>query len=229
MRIPRIEGKISGVRRTDHCNLYDIPISRNPGVLLLRRHPDVNTIYLVGTDEGCVNRCSTNYLHQHIESFLVHDGPVYSLQFSPFCSKIFLTCGADWCARIWADGITEPLITLSTEMACVRGAAWSPINSTIIASIVNNEVCIWDIKRKTYKPSSVTLADKCQRFEMLEFTRNGNQLVLADVDGNIYVYSLEGMPFSPFDQLKLLVRSIEKALITKPGLLKKLKKIGEPF
>ncbi|XP_015596572.1 WD repeat-containing protein 78 [Cephus cinctus] len=229
MRISRVEGKIRGVKRTNHCAVYDIPISRNSGALLLKRHPTLSNIYFVGSDEGCVHRCSTNYLHQHIEGFLAHDGPIYSMEFSPFCSKIFLTCGADWCTRIWAEGIFEPLITLSTQMACVRAATWSPTISTVIACTVNNEICLWDIKRKTYVPTSITISTHAERFLLLEFTKNGSQLVAADIDGAIYVYSLEGMPFPPYNQTRVLVNSIERALITKPALLRKLKKLGEPF
>ena len=64
---------------------------------------------------------------------------------------------------------------------------------------------------------------------MVDFTANGNQLVAADVKGVVYVYNLEGMPFPPYNQQQVLVDSIEKALITKPILLKNLKKLGSPF
>ncbi|CAL7947636.1 unnamed protein product [Xylocopa violacea] len=229
MRIFRIEGTLAGVDRTVQCNLYDIFINRSPGALVLRNHPTLSTIYYIGSDEGCLYKCSTNYLYQHIDSFLAHDGPIYSMMFSPFCSKIFLTCGADWCIRIWVEGLTEPLITLSTVMACVRYAAWSPIHSTIIVSIVNNEICIWDIRRKTHKPASVTVSPKHARFVMADFTADGNQLVVADVEGAVYVYNLEGMPFPPYNKEQVLVESIERALVTKPILLKNLKKLGPPF
>ncbi|XP_011694764.1 PREDICTED: WD repeat-containing protein 78-like isoform X1 [Wasmannia auropunctata] len=229
MRLYRIEGKLAGVSRTDHCVAYDVPISRQPGALILRRHPIVSNVYFVGSDEGCVYRCSTNYLRQHIDSFLAHDGPIYSFEFSPFCQKLFLTCGADWCIRVWAESIAEPLITLSTAMACVRNACWSPTCSTIIASVVNDQICVWDIYRKTHTPTSVTVSPNGARLIAVDFTANGNQLVIADVEGTVYVYNLEGMPFPPYDQTKILIEAIHKALATKPELLRKLKKLGPPF
>lgn len=229
MRLYRVEGKLGGISRTDHCVVYDVPISHQPSAFILRRHPITNDIYFVGSDEGCVYRCSVNYLHQHVDSFVAHDGPIYSFEFSPFCQKLFLTCGADWCIRIWAEGFTEPLITLSTAMACVRNACWSPICSTIIASIVNDQICVWDIHRKTHVPASVTTSTNGTRLVAADFTANGNQLVVADIEGVVYVYNLEGMPFPLYDQTKVLIESVYKALASKPELLKKLKKLGPPF
>ncbi|XP_011061701.1 PREDICTED: WD repeat-containing protein 78-like [Acromyrmex echinatior] len=229
MRLYRVEGKLSGVSRTDHCVAYDVPINRQPSALILRRHPIVSNIYFVGSDEGCIYRCSTNYLRQHVDSFLAHDGPIYSFEFSPFCQKLFLTCGADWCIRIWAENLTEPLITLSTAMACVRNACWSPKSSTIIASIVNDQICMWDIRRKTHIPASIKISPNRTRLVAASFTANGNQLVIADIEGAVYIYNLEGMPFPPYDQTKVLIESIHKALTTKPELLRKLKKLGPLF
>lgn len=225
MKIPRIEGKIEGVKRTIYRISNDVPISRNPAALILRKHPTLATIYFIGTDEGGIYRCSTNYLYQHIECFVAHNGSVNAMEFSPHCSKIFLTAGADWCTRIWVEGITEPLITLTTEMSWVRCAAWCPTNSTIIATIVKNEICLWDIKRKIYKPTSITVLPRDCTLLMIEFTKNGNQLVAADNKGAIYIYNLEGMPFPPFNQVQILMTSIEKALVTKPSLFKKFKKL----
>lgn len=229
MKISKIEDKILGVSRSDQCIPYDILMSQSTGALVLCQHPTLSSIYFVGSDEGAIYRCSKNYLYHHIESFLAHDGPIYRMEFSRFCPKLFLTCGADWCTRIWIEGLTEPLITLSTTLACVPYATWCPTYSTIIASIVNNEICIWNIKRRTYAPLSVTRSPNEARLVKVGFTDNGKQMVTADVQGAVYIYNLEGIPFSPYNQEEILIESIKRALSTKPDLLKKLQKSGPPF
>lgn len=68
--------------------------------------------------------------------------------------QIFLTCGADGAVRLWACDVFEPLITMTTGPTAVVDAAWSPTNSTIIASLSGPCMSLWDLRRKTYYPAS---------------------------------------------------------------------------
>ncbi|KAJ9595998.1 hypothetical protein L9F63_012819 [Diploptera punctata] len=229
MRVSRREGKVKGIDQTRKCRAHDIPVSRNPAALILTRHPTDPNIYYVGTDEGCIHKCSINYLHHHIDIFQAHAGPVYSMEFSPFCSKLFLTCGADWCVRIWCEGIEEPLLTLKATMEAVQDARWSPINSTVLASVSGNQLHFWDIRRKLLVPASTTVTS-CENINiLLAFTVSGLNVVVGDNSGAVHMYGLEDMPFPPFYQESMLVRAIKRALTTRPNLLKALKKIGKPF
>ena len=135
-------GNIPGVNRTKPCYGQDIPIKRHPGVLILRIHPENRKNYVVGTEEGCVLQCSTAQPNLHFNSFFAHNGPCYSIEYSPFCSKLLLTCGADWRIRIWAEGLENPLMEFGTGMTTVSAATWSPKNSTVFASATFNEVHI---------------------------------------------------------------------------------------
>jgi WD40 repeat protein len=228
MLVTRVVGKVKGIDQTRKCRAYDIPVTRHPSALVLTRHPVETLTYFVGTDEGCIHKCSIS-LHQHLDIFAAHNGPVYSMQFSPFCSKIFLTCGADWCVRIWSEGVGQPLLTLNTSMEAVQGAAWSPVNATIIASISGNNIHFWDIRRKICAPGSTTTSPTESRNLMVQFTSSGLNVVVGDSDGTVHVYGLQDMPFSPFYQETVLVQSIKDALVTRPELLTILKKIGKPF
>nr|CAD7401198.1 unnamed protein product [Timema poppensis] len=226
MRVRRVEGKVKGIEQPRRCHPQDIPVSRYPAALVLARHPEDPLTYYVATDEGCVHKCSFNYLHQHLDLFLAHAGPVYAIQFSPFHRKLFLTCGADWYVRIWGEGITEPIVTLGSSMEPVQGAAWSPSHSTVLASISGSSVCLWDIQRKTISPSSTVCSPANTHNTVVQFTASGLNLLVGDVEGGVHVFALESMPFKPFFQKNAIVNSLCKELTAKQELLDKVLKLG---
>lgn len=222
MRILPIEGKLKGVYQPRHCPVTDVPISKCSAALVLTKHSVDRDLYYVGTDEGTIHRCSRNYLNQHIDMFLAHNGPVYGCEFSPFWERLFLTCGADWCTTIWAENITQPLITLSKSMETVEDAAWCPANSTIIANISGNDIFLWDIQRRTYLPASCHKSPTNCRNTLIKFTDSGRNLVVADIEGNVHIFTLEDMPFPPFYQAEMLMQVIKKSLITRTDLITQL-------
>lgn len=105
MRVPKSDGKLKGYESLVKCSNLSIPVSRYEAAFFITPNPNKETIYYVGTYKGVIHRCSTNYFNQHLDNFLAHDGPVYVMKFSPFCDKISATCGDDWHARIWGEGI----------------------------------------------------------------------------------------------------------------------------
>merc|ERR1712139_426796 len=59
------------------------------------------SVYMVGTEDGLVHKCSTSYNEQYLETYYGHSGPVYKVRCNPFWSHAFLTCSADWTMRLW--------------------------------------------------------------------------------------------------------------------------------
>jgi dynein intermediate chain 4, axonemal len=93
------EGNIEGLSVV-HPGKDHIKANRHPQALCLTVHPSTPNIYFVGTDEGCLFTCSTNHPHQHISILQAHRGSIYSIEYSPWSPKIFLTCGSDWLGTI---------------------------------------------------------------------------------------------------------------------------------
>lgn len=60
-----------------------------------------SSMYLVGTEDGAIHRCSKSYSEQYLDSYYGHSGPVYKVRCNPFWSDIFLSCSADWSAKLW--------------------------------------------------------------------------------------------------------------------------------
>ena len=58
-------------------------------------------IFLVGTEEGKVHKCSKAYTNQYLDTTDAHHMAVYKIAWNTFHPKIYLTCSADWTVKIW--------------------------------------------------------------------------------------------------------------------------------
>lgn len=97
------EGELKGIKLIRKCPVPGLPLTNFPGALVYAKHPVDPNIYFIGASNGVVHKCSKNFFHQHLDSFIAHDGPVKQAKFSPFCNQLLLTCGDDWFARVWLD------------------------------------------------------------------------------------------------------------------------------
>merc|ERR1719409_669111 len=111
------------------------------------------SLYVVGTEEGNVHKCSVSYNEQYLETYMGHSGPVYKVAWSPFVSSAFLSCSADWTIRVWHQDVTRPMLTLQSSADFVADLQWSPANSTIFASVTGDGlVNVWDMSISTLDP-----------------------------------------------------------------------------
>ncbi|XP_063921655.1 dynein axonemal intermediate chain 4-like [Zophobas morio] len=220
------EGKLKGIKYLKKCEGKDISITGFDQARCLALHPTDPSTYFVGTDEGVVHRCSTNYYNEHMDLFKAHDGAIHTIRFSPFANKLYLTCGDDFRARLWVDGISEPLVTTTRSLLPALDVDWSPENPTVIATIRGTDILVWDLQRKMYQSQSVQKSPKGVFNTVCRFTTNGRCLMVGDMGGNVYVYSLEDMPIRPFFPENLILQSLKRLLVTRPDLLKKLRKLG---
>ncbi|XP_054257078.1 dynein axonemal intermediate chain 4-like [Macrosteles quadrilineatus] len=229
MTLGRPHGKIHGIEEPRKCFARSVIASRQPAAEVLVRHPTDPQVYLVGSTEGCVYVCCVHHRHDYQDVFVAHNGPIYNIQFNPFCSKVFLTCGADWCIRIWAESVYQPLITLESGMTAVQDALWSPLHSTVIVSITGTFVELWDIRRRISKPMSSVRTPSASHNNVLHFSANEFNICIGDADGNVHVMAMAEMPFSPSYQEGVLVDAIHAALTARPDVLDTLRKLGPPF
>nr|XP_021180948.2 dynein axonemal intermediate chain 4 [Helicoverpa armigera] len=224
MRICTFEGKLTGLETTKPCLKVDIPITRYPAVLCMIWHPTIDHCYLVGTDEGCIHRCSTHYMNQHMDVFRAHEGPVNGMCISPFMPQLLASCGADSAIRLWIDGMDDFIMTLTCQSA-VNGIAFCPINSTILLSTSGNTLSVWDLRRKIHMPCAEYTFPGNVTLIFVDFAASGHNVFVGDTLGRLHTFHLEDTPIPPFDQKKMLNQAIRKALCTRPLMLKQLDKL----
>lgn len=226
MLLERVEGTIEGLPM-EPKKYPKLQANRHPQALTLESDPVHSQLYFIGTDEGCIRKCSIFYPNQHQQLLQVHKYAVSSMEFSPWSPRIFLTCGTDWYIRIWIEDILEPIIELTSGLEPVQCAHWCPDNSTIIAATKRSKLEVWDITINVLLP--VTSHDVCSggtSLTLCEFTKCGKSIVAGDSEGTTYVYALEDMPFPSHFQYKALENALVASLELRPGLKEQVLAMG---
>ena len=78
-------------------NLYVI----SDGGRCIAFKPDDETIFLVGTDEGLVYKCTTEYSSTFLQTYRAHNTPICNIAWNTYVPSIFITCASEWFVKIW--------------------------------------------------------------------------------------------------------------------------------
>nr|XP_048309166.1 dynein axonemal intermediate chain 4 isoform X4 [Myodes glareolus] len=124
-------------------------ISRQAPGMCFAFHPKDTNMYLAGTEEGLIHKCSCSYNEQYLETYRGHKGPVYKVVWNPFCPDVFLSCSADWGVVIWRQETLKPFLSFYPTTYVVYDVAWSPKSAYIFAAANESRVEIWDLQVST--------------------------------------------------------------------------------
>lgn len=107
------------------------------GGLCFDFNPQSEHLFLVGTEEGRIHKCSKAFSGQYLETYEGHSMAVYTVRWNPFHSKIFLSASADWTVKMWDH--TNRTAVMSFDLAQAIGdVAWAPYSSTTFAAITSD-------------------------------------------------------------------------------------------
>ncbi|XP_039089343.1 dynein intermediate chain 4, axonemal [Hyaena hyaena] len=169
-------------------------ISRQAPGLCFAFHPKDTNIYLAGTEEGHIHKCSCSYNEQYLETYRGHKGPVYKIAWNPFCHDVFLSCSADWGVIIWQQENSKPFLSFYPTTYVVHDIAWSPKSAYIFAAANESRVEIWDLHISILDPLIVNVANPGIKFTTVLFAKETDCLLVGDSDGQVGVYELRNMP-----------------------------------
>jgi dynein intermediate chain 1 len=110
---------------------------------------DFNTqrghLFLVGTEEGRIHKCSKAFSGQYLETYEGHTMAVYTVRWNPFHPKIFISASADWTVKLWDHTNRTPVMSFDLAQA-IGDVAWAPYSSTTFAAITSDGVVhIYDL------------------------------------------------------------------------------------
>ncbi|XP_062921139.1 dynein axonemal intermediate chain 3 isoform X1 [Mobula hypostoma] len=191
----------------------DVPSARDLTTLT-----DINTFLFIGTEDGEVT-----YVDWQVERdmdtgkmttpkpthcYAVHDGPVNTVQRSPFFRDIILTVGG-WTVAVWKEGATVgPLLhSACRDRRCTTGH-WSLSRPGVfVIGKEDGNIDIWDLLEKTHEPlqtqniSSVPIS--CMKPCIV--SQKQHLLAVSDDFGTLHILEVPWSLKHPLNQEKSIV------------------------
>nr|KAG5695976.1 hypothetical protein BaRGS_023355 [Batillaria attramentaria] len=209
MRLKKLPTRMAGKAREKKGEAF---ISRHAGGLCFDFHSRDTNVYLAGTEEGYIHKCSCSYNEQYLETYSGHNAPVYQIQWSPFVTDIFLSCSADWTIRLWHQDRTTPILTFHSSTKMVHSICWSPRSSTVFACVNEGAVEVWDLAQSTLDAVITATPTSGAKLTSVTFGKNTECVLVGDSEGQITVYELRCMPPPPDLQVDALNGVIKASL-----------------
>merc|ERR1719450_1995728 len=109
------------------------------GGLCFDFHRQREHLFLVGTEEGRIHKCSKAFSGQYLETYEGHSMAVYTVRWNPYHMKIFISASADWTVKMWDHTNRAPVMSFDLAQA-IGDVAWAPFSSTVFAAITSDGV-----------------------------------------------------------------------------------------
>ncbi|KAM7343034.1 dynein intermediate chain 2, ciliary isoform 1-T1 [Cochliomyia hominivorax] len=189
----------------------------------MKFHPQDKEIFLVGTEEGVIYKCSIAYSSKYLMTYRAHNLSVYRIDFNRYNSNIFITCSGDWRVKIWEDMRPEPLFIFDLGSA-VGDVKWAPYSSTVFAAVTNEgKVYVFDLNVNKYKAICIqaVVPKRKNKLTRLAFNEKLPFIIVGDDKGTITSLKLSPnlrlmvkppKKQSYLDQTTLQIQKLEKLL-----------------
>jgi len=186
-------------------------ISRLAGGLCFDFNSKDSNIYLAGTEDGVIHKCSCSYSEQYLQSYFGHSGPIYKIRWSPFLPNIFLTCSSDWTIRLWSQDESQFIFKFENEKDTLTDIQWSPMCSTVFGAVTNSgRIEIWDLSFSILDPIIVHQVMN-RKLTCINFSKSYPVVLISDDEGNVNIYKLKNfdhLSSKPFNEQVDLLQNI---------------------
>jgi len=165
-------------------------------------HPSDGNTYIVGTEEGTINRCSCSYNEQVLDVYKGHGGPVFCVKWHPTIDAMFASCSEDWTIRIWCQKEAKHVIRLDHGTKPIRDLRWSKYSPNLLVAISESSIDIWDLTVSILDPIMTMPFHAGCELNVIGIAPNSNCLFVGDSDGIVSVYQIKG--FNTDDKQNLI-------------------------
>mmetsp|Transcript_17293 Transcript_17293/g.18034 ORF Transcript_17293/g.18034 Transcript_17293/m.18034 type:complete len:676 (+) Transcript_17293:55-2082(+) len=181
-------------------------------------------LFIVGTEEGKIHKCSKAYSGQYLETYQGHHMAVYALKWNPFHPRVFISCSADWTVKIWDHNFPNPILSFDLGNA-VGDVAWAPYSSTVFAAVTSDgKVHVFDLAENKHEPLCEQKVVKRAKLTHVCFNQKDPILIVGDDRGGVNSLKLspnlrkvheprgEDGEILPHDPVQLQVEKMDKLL-----------------
>eukprot|EP00341_Mesodinium_pulex_P012750 CAMPEP_0116903226 /NCGR_PEP_ID=MMETSP0467-20121206/10598_1 /TAXON_ID=283647 /ORGANISM="Mesodinium pulex, Strain SPMC105" /LENGTH=677 /DNA_ID=CAMNT_0004577441 /DNA_START=13 /DNA_END=2046 /DNA_ORIENTATION=+ len=182
-------------------------------------------LFIVGTEEGKIHKCSKAYSGQYLETYQGHHMAVYAIKWNPFHPRVFISCSADWTVKIWDHNYSSPILSFDLGNA-VGDVAWAPYSSTVFAAVTSDgKVHVFDLAENKHEPLCEQKVVKRAKLTHVFFNQSDPILIVGDDRGGVNSLKLspnlrkvheprgEEGEILPHDPVQLQVDKMEKLLL----------------
>lgn len=157
-------------------------------------HRSVDYLFLVGTEEGKIHKCSKAYASKYLSTFNAHHMTVYAVRWNHYHPKIFISCSADWTIKIWDHTCSSPIFTFDLGSA-VGDVTWAPYSSTVFAAVTSDgKIVVYDLSVNKYEPICQQLIFQKGRTKLTHISFNPVYPVVVVGDDRGYITSVKLSP-----------------------------------
>ncbi|XP_054879789.1 dynein axonemal intermediate chain 4-like isoform X2 [Poeciliopsis prolifica] len=160
-------------------------------VLCIDFHPDDTGIYVIGTWDGGMHKCSLSNSDHFLDTYCKHPSPVTHIEWSPLYSDVFLSSSSDGTIQMWKMDTLNPTMSFTSVQSIVDSVKWSPNCCTVFAAIYRQHVEVWDLSRSIMLPIVVHHTKPGVTLSSLLFAKGSDCILVGDSRGEVTVYKLK--------------------------------------
>jgi len=151
-------------------------------------------LFLVGTEEGAIHKCSKAYNSEYLATYSGHYMAVYTVRWNNFHQKIFASCSADWTVKLWDHTHKSSLMSFDLNLQ-VGDLAWSPWSSTTFAACTaDGKVHVFDLNENKNEPYCEQKVARKSKLTKVAFNPDPNTPVIMVGDDHGTVVALKPSP-----------------------------------
>ncbi|XP_040911473.1 dynein intermediate chain 4, axonemal-like [Toxotes jaculatrix] len=174
-------------------------------------HPTDSSLYLAGTWEGLIHKCSCSNSQQFLETFSKHFCPVNCVAWCPLSPDVFLSCSSDWTIQLWKQDHLKPILSFTSTQRAVHDVKWSPRWATVFGAVNEGQLEIWDLNSSIVDPVAVQPAAPGVEMKSLLFATQTDCVLVGDSGGQVTFYQLKNLSVGGSSQVDILDGLIRSA------------------